>query len=60
PIHYFIHLKMQRACELLETTEFDVREIAELLGYADPFYFSKLFKRTIGQSPQHFRIARVT
>lgn len=60
PIHYFIHLKIQRACELLETTEFDVKKIAESLGYDDPFYFSKLFKRSTGQSPQHFRLSRVT
>jgi transcriptional regulator GlxA family with amidase domain len=55
PINYFLHLKIQRACDLLETTRSDIREVALLLGYTDPYYFSRIFKRFMGVSPHHYR-----
>ncbi|MBK1875948.1 AraC family transcriptional regulator [Pelagicoccus mobilis] len=55
PIDYFNRLKIQRACELLTTTKLPVGEIADQLGYSDSFYFSRLFKKTIGVSPRGYR-----
>lgn len=55
PISYFIQLKMQRACELLDSTRSDIKTIAECLGYSDPYYFSRLFKNSVGISPQQYR-----
>jgi AraC-like DNA-binding protein len=55
PIHFFIRLKMQRACELLDTTDWSVREIARRLGYDDQFYFCRLFKKVIGKTPTDYR-----
>ncbi len=55
PMEYFARLKIQRACELLETTAQSGREISEALGYATPFYFSAVFKRITGQSPTEYR-----
>ncbi len=40
--------------ELLHTSR-SVREIAESLGYTDPSYFSRLFKREAGETPLRFR-----
>src|SRR5258708_6052849 len=55
PIDYFIHLKMQRACSLLSLTQKTIREIANEVGYDDPYYFSRVFKRVIRLSPRHYR-----
>ena len=55
PIEYFIHLKMQKACQLLYTEDSRVKQIAALLGYDDPYYFSRLFKKYMNTSPGTYR-----
>lgn len=59
PIQHFIHLKMQHACQLLDTTQEPVKRIANRIGYDDAHYFSRLFKRVIGVSPQQYRRHRL-
>lgn len=59
PIQHFIHLKMQRACQLLDASHEPVKAIAGRVGYNDPHYFSRLFKRVIGVSPQQYRQHRL-
>ncbi|KRE57362.1 AraC family transcriptional regulator [Paenibacillus sp. Soil750] len=55
-IHNYIHqLKTQRAKHLLRTTDKSVQEIASEVGYPDPFYFSRMFKRIEGVAPLHYR-----
>ena len=39
PIDYFIRLRMHQACQLLDNTDLNVKEVAAVLGYEDPFYF---------------------
>ena len=65
PLEYFNRLKIQQACRLLETTSLRIKEIARELGFEDPYYFSRSFKRIVGVSPaayrcrfKHGRIAR--
>lgn len=55
PIDYYLRLKMRRACQLLDLTPLTVQEIAHSLGFKDPYYFSRLFHRTIGMSPTAYR-----
>lgn len=55
PMDYFIHLKMQYACYLLETTSLPIKTIAIRISYEDPYYFSRLFRKFIGVSPQKYR-----
>jgi AraC family transcriptional regulator, arabinose operon regulatory protein len=55
PIDHFNRLKIQKACELLKTTNLRVREIGEMLGLPDPYYFSRLFKKIMGISPRQYR-----
>ena len=55
PILFFTHLRMRRACELLEGTILNVKEIARLLGYKDNLYFSRVFKLAVGVSPSAYR-----
>jgi AraC family transcriptional regulator of arabinose operon len=52
PLHDYIHrLKMAEAKHLLLNTSLQVKEIAGMLHYSDPFYFSRLFKKYMGISP---------
>ncbi|MGZ3756759.1 MAG: AraC family transcriptional regulator [Mucilaginibacter sp.] len=55
PIEYFNHLKIQKACQYLQFTPLRVSEIAVKIGVADPFYFSRLFTKTMGISPKEYR-----
>lgn len=54
PYRFLMRLKMSRAAELLLDSQLKVREIAEELGFSDPFHFSRAFKRFHGASPEHF------
>ena len=55
PIQHFLHLKIEHACQLLDTTSLTFRAISHQLGYDDNYYFSRLFKKVIGHSPQVYR-----
>ena len=52
PIKHFLHMKIEYACQLLDSTEMSVKAIAVGVGYGDPLYFSRLFSKTIGMSPR--------
>lgn len=55
PVDYFIHLKMQQACQYLDTTELSIKEISLRVGYQDAYYFSRIFKKIMQQSPKEYR-----
>lgn len=55
PLEYFTHLKIQKACQYLEFTDMHVKELCYLLGYNDPFYFSRLFTKYMTRSPIEYR-----
>lgn len=57
PIDYFNMLKVQRACQLLETTTLRVNQICAKVGVSDSFYFSRLFSKVVGISPKKYRQA---
>lgn len=54
-VKYTNTLRVQRAKFLMQNTDKSINEIAEEVGIADAFYFSKLFKKIEGQSPSEFR-----
>ena len=58
PLDFFIRLKMQRACRLLDSTGLPVKAIAADLGFEDPLYFSRSFHRVHECSPTRYRAAR--
>ncbi len=55
PHKYIANLRINRALELLDSTDMTVSEIASEIGYQDPLYFSKLFKAGVGASPREYR-----
>lgn len=58
PLDFFIRLKMQRACHLLDSTDLPVKSIAADVGFEDPLYFSRCFHRVHECSPTEYRAAR--
>src|ERR1017187_5856361 len=55
PMDYFTKLRMRHACRLLDSTTVRVKEVAAALGYADPLYFSRVFKSVSAVAPVHYR-----
>lgn len=44
-----------QARELLLSTTLPIAEVGKAVGLADPYHFSKLFRRHVGLSPREFR-----
>ena len=57
-IKYLTDFRMDKAKELLSTTSKKSNEIAPLVGYKDPHYFSYLFKKTQGMTTTQYRGGR--
>lgn len=55
PALFLTRLRMQRACELLKTTDAAIAQIADAVGYPDAFYFSRVFSKQIGMPPAVYR-----
>lgn len=55
PIEYFNRIRIQQACLYLDTTDLKIKEIAQKLGFQDPYYFSRAFHRIMQQSPFGYR-----
>jgi len=55
PVKYLNQYRLSIACELLQKTDYSIKEIAEKVGIPDQFYFSKLFKSKCSISPQQYR-----
>lgn len=56
PYKYLIELRINRAKYLLlNHKELSIKQIGEMIGYPDQGYFSRIFKRITGKSPQEFR-----
>ena len=55
PIEYLSRLRIQHASHLLKNTDLPVNDIAKHVGYPDPFYFSRVFRKFLEQSPSEFR-----
>ena len=55
PHSYQIQLRLDRARDLLETTRLSVREIAARVGYEDPSYLARLFRKHLGTTPASYR-----
>ena len=52
---YLQNVRMKKASEMLEKTDKTIAEIASLVGYSDPAFFYRLFKKTMSMAPQEYR-----
>ena len=46
---------IERACQLLKSTNMKINQIALKLAFDDPYYFSRIFKKIVGVSPKAYR-----
>ncbi|MFP4282701.1 MAG: helix-turn-helix transcriptional regulator [Opitutales bacterium] len=51
PARLLAEFKVRRAEELLRHRDLRVQEVSDRLGFANPFHFSRVFKRLRGQPP---------
>lgn len=58
-VAYLTHVRMEKAIEYLSVTDDKTYIIAEKVGYADPNYFSYVFKKKIGCTPSKYRTDRM-
>lgn len=56
-IEYVTRVRLQKAKELLEENSYSLKEISALVGYNDPNYFSRVFKKHYSKSPKQFQQA---
>lgn len=52
---YLTELRMKKAKQLLEDPAIYIYEVGEYVGYSDPNYFGKVFKKYTGLSPEAYR-----
>ena len=56
PSDYIIYMRINKAKEILRLQpELSIRETGEMVGFQDPFYFSKVFKKETGMTPSGYR-----
>ena len=55
PMDFFQELKMKEACKLLRSTELYIYQVGQRLGYQDPYYFSRIFRKVVGVSPTEYQ-----
>lgn len=55
PIEYITDRRIEAAAYMLNDTDKTLEEISSLVGYNDPYYFGKLFKKKMGVSPGKYR-----
>ena len=54
PAAFILEIRMKRAMQLIETRQLRVSEIAYMVGFTDPKYFAKVFKKRVGMSPTQY------
>ncbi len=52
---YLLKVRMEKASLLLRVSDKKVSDIARLVGYSDPAFFYKCFRRAMGQTPDEYR-----
>lgn len=54
---YVSLVKVEKAKELINTHNYLMYEISEMVGFENPYYFSKVFKKTTGMSPREYELS---
>ena len=57
-VSYLTQVRLERAVDLLNSTEDKSYIIAEKVGYTEPNYFSYVFKKKYGISPSKYRTSK--
>lgn len=55
PIEYQLHVRMDRAIDLLQQPELTIAQISALVGFQTPGYFTRFFHKRTGMTPTEYR-----
>ncbi len=55
PMKYITDIRINEAKKLLSETSFNVSEVSSIVGYDNPLYFSRVFRKIVGMPPSHYR-----
>ena len=55
PLQYIVSLRITNAMIMIETTDYNVSQIAAAVGYDNSLYFSRIFKNRTGMSPTEYK-----
>jgi AraC family transcriptional regulator len=58
PVHFLARYRLDRARELLATTDLPVQEVASATGFSDPSHLRRELRRREGLSPRGYREAK--
>jgi len=58
PVEFLREIRMKRAAQLIETEEYNMAQIAYMVGLNDSHYFSKCFKQQYGMTPTEYKESR--
>lgn len=56
---YLIEVRMERAAELLSDIRYRVGDVSEMVGYKNPFNFTRTFKKYFGETPRDYRYRKL-
>jgi two-component system response regulator YesN len=54
-IEYLTGIRIEKAKELLSNSDYSMKEICVMVGYSDPNYFSRSFKKNVGVTPTEYK-----
>ena len=55
PMQYILSIRIYNAEVLLKNEQYNITEISNIVGYDNPLYFSRIFKKVKGLSPSEYR-----
>jgi AraC-like DNA-binding protein len=55
---YLRRYRIRQACELLETTDLSIMQVALKVGFSESAHFTRTFQREVGMTPRAFRYVK--
>lgn len=59
PQDYLMEIRLNYSIQLLKNSTLSIKNITQMCGFDDPYYFSRLFKKYFGQSPEKWKQSNV-
>jgi AraC-like DNA-binding protein len=59
PLQYFLRMKIEKAKDLLSSSDIQTKQIAYQLGFSTDHYFCRIFKSFTQQTPKEFKSSRI-
>ena len=54
-VEYITNMRIEKAKELMAEGDYTMKEICQMVGYTDPNYFSRAFKKNVGVTPTEYK-----